>query len=185
MINEKKPYLSDKRIMKEFPDATILFYAWGSFDKWCVFEGNAHNLNRAKPLKDIEYFKQIKWLAEKYSPDHVWENFKYLYNAMADDMPEEYVCDRISDLAKNFPMNSLFADKLYTKLYLTMLAEERKENSMLGRSIKALGIHQVVKENMSPYVAANFSFNLPWRTIEGYCKERNIFRQEIPLNCRI
>lgn len=63
--------------MKEFPDATVLFYAWGSFDKWCVFEGNAHNLNRAKPLRDIEYFKQIKWLA------------------------------------KNFPMNSLFADKLY------------------------------------------------------------------------
>ena len=51
-------------------------------------------------------------------------------------------------------------------------AEENKKNTRLGKKIKRLGVHQVLKENLNIRVAANYSKGLGWRDIEQECRNR-------------
>ena len=170
-------YLSNKRFVKRLADDTILFFAEGTFDSWCVFEVKGDN--EPNPPRDNEYFQELKYLAGKHTIEKVWNVFSRIYNGMAKKLPNKEMCRGITQLANVFPGDELFADRLFTILYMAMLAEEKRKGTRLGRSIQALGVHQVIIEGMAPEDAAEFSKGLPWREIAALCKERNIHRNQI------
>lgn len=53
-----------------------------------------------------------------------------------------------------------------------MIAEENKAGTVLGKRIKRLGVHQVLLENISPRIAANFSRGMRAKEIIGECIKR-------------
>ena len=55
---------------------------------------------------------------------------------------------------------------------MAMIAEENKANTKLGKKIKRLGVHQILIENITPNISANYSKGMKWREIEKECKER-------------
>ena len=52
------------------------------------------------------------------------------------------------------------------------IAEENKEFTKLGKRIKRLGVHQVLKERMHYNEAANFSKGKKWKELNEICSSK-------------
>ena len=57
-------------------------------------------------------------------------------------------------------------------IYAAMVAEENKQFTRLGKRIKRLGVHQLLKEGLSPKEAANWSRGKAWRDLAAECEKR-------------
>lgn len=53
-----------------------------------------------------------------------------------------------------------------------MISEEQKENTRLGKKIKYLGIHVLLKENKDIEETVNFRHGMGWRDILALCVAR-------------
>ena len=53
-----------------------------------------------------------------------------------------------------------------------MVAEENKQFTKLGRRVKRLGMHQVLRDRIPPAQAADFSRGRTWQEIDAECRER-------------
>ena len=63
-------------------------------------------------------------------------------------------------------------DILFSTLYMTMISEEQKQYTKLGKRIKRLGVYALLKENKTALEAAEFMKGMNWREIDKLCKER-------------
>lgn len=158
------------RIIKQFQNGCSLEFSQGNFDNFCVYIVD-ENRNRTAP-HDTEYFSDLKLLAETVGTDKVYEDFVKVYN-MTGKTLEQSVLDEISLLSREYGTKSGMADVTFTILYATMIAEENKEYTKLGKRIKRLGVHMILKEQMSISEAANFTKGMRWRDIDRICNERN------------
>ena len=79
----------------------------------------------------------------------------------------------ISTLSASYGDNALAVDVVFTILYMAMIAEERKVYTKLGKRIKRLGIHALLRENVPVNNAANFMRGMGWREIDTLCRERS------------
>lgn len=168
-------WTSNRRIIKTFDDGTSLFFGRGSFDDWCVFY--LEN-GKASPPKDFEYFNTLQDLSDRHGTILVWRAFMTLYNHTKKDF-SPILCNQITKLTQIFNEDALLADKIFTILYVAMIAEENKEGTILGKMIKALGVHQSVIERMDTMKAANFSKGMKAKEIRRECSKRNITRKKI------
>ena len=55
---------------------------------------------------------------------------------------------------------------------MTMVAEENKAYTRLGKRIKRLGVHIYLIDNESLDYSVNFMKGMGWRQIDKLCKER-------------
>ena len=155
------------RTIQQFADGTVLEYATGRFDSWCIFL--CQNGQRKAP-KDIEYFSQLKELAKKYN-GKIYQDFVKIYN-ITNSTLNNFVLAKITELATQYGNDALEMTKLFTILYAGMVAEENKKNAILKKRIKRLGIHQILLEDLEPNIAANFSRGKKWRELDIECKQR-------------
>ena len=118
---------------------------------------------------DQEYFLQLKDLSTRYGVQKVYSDFVKIYKLTGKDIDEK-VLDKISELSNEYE-DSLYADILFTTLYMAMIAEENWEGTRLGKRIKRLGVHELLLNNMSAENAANFMRGMDWRQIDTLCKE--------------
>ena len=157
------------QLIKRFSNGSFLEYDRGSFDDWCVFFTDASG-NR-KPPRDTEYFTQLQLLAEQFGTEKVYGDYVSIYDMTGKEVSNN-VLDRISILSKSYGTNAIQVDTIFSILYMAMIAEERKENTRLGKRIKRLGIHKLLIENQSVIEAANFMRGMRWTEIDRLCKER-------------
>ena len=155
------------RVVKRFKNHSALEFDEGSFNKWCVYFINPEGKRKA-PL-DQEYFLQLKDLSTRYGVQKVYSDFVKIYKLTGKDIDEK-VLDKISELSNEYE-DSLYADILFTTLYMAMIAEENWEGTRLGKRIKRLGVHELLLNNMSAENAANFMRGMDWRQIDTLCKE--------------
>lgn len=171
--------ISEKRLIKEFPDGVCLFFGRGKFDEFCVFEVESLDRDSAFSLSqapsDVKYFEDLVLLGRVFGNVFCWNAFVMLYDVVSKDFSED-VCAKITALAENFPGYELFADKLFTTLYAAMVAEENKAFSVLGKSIKALGVHQILLEGVPVRDAANFSKGMKAYQLRELMSARGIGR---------
>jgi len=157
-------------VIKRFPDGSFLEYDRGSFDDWCVYYTSPAGQRR--PPRDIHYFQILKDLARKYGRDRVYADYVSIYDVTGKKV-EAQVLQMIARIASRYDAgDALLVDKLFTILYMAMIAEERKENTRLGRRIKRLGIHCLLFEDKEADDAANFMRQMNWREIDTLCKAR-------------
>lgn len=156
--------------IREFNDGSVLEYNRGSFDEWCVFLTRPGQI--AKPPRDIDYFNQIVDYGRHYGNDKVYTDYCKIYDVTEKSI-DSGVFKLIDDIASGYDNeHSLEVAIVFSVLYMAMIAEERKANTKLGKRIKRLGIHAILKEKMDIYRAANFMKGMKWRDIDQLCKVR-------------
>ena len=86
---------------------------------------------------------------------------------------DDGVLHLISEIAsKRYSEEKVTVDIQFTILYMTMLAEENKKYTKLGKRIKRLGVHVLLFENKTSNEAADFLRGIPWREIDKMCRKR-------------
>ena len=80
---------------------------------------------------------------------------------------------KIDEIASaNYGIHALKFAKVFSILYMGMVAEENKRFTRLGKRIKRLGMHMLLVERQDVDYAANFMRNMKWREIDVMCRER-------------
>lgn len=157
------------QLIKSFSDGSFLEYDRGGFDDWCVYF-TRRNEGR-QPPRDVDYFGQLKNLANKYGARRIYRDYVRVY-----DMTKRYVeksaLVMISRIAAQYESDALEVDVVFSILYMAMIAEERKKFTRLGKRIKRLGIYMLLMENRGAGEAAGFTRGMGWRDIARLCEER-------------
>ena len=149
----------------KFPQGKISF-ATGRFDDWAVF---VEVKDWPQWPKDEWYFKKLKKFA-LFLGDEVYNDFVSLFE-MTTASVESSVIEHIRGIAKKYP-TPWEAEGIYYILYGGMIAEENKENAILKKRMKMLGVHQLLKEGYTSAQAAAFSWGKPWYELDALCEER-------------
>ena len=157
------------QLIKEFENGTFLEYDRGGFDDWCVYFTDTNGTR--KPPRDVDYFKQLTELAEKYSVEKVYTDYVQVYNLTGEEVEQPALAE-ISRISVSYGRDALDVDVIFSILYMAMIAEERKKYTRLGKRIKRLGIYKLLIEKRSVYEAANFMRGMGWRDIDALCRER-------------
>lgn len=156
------------RLIKTFSNGAFLEYDKGSFDDWCVYLTCPDG--RKNPPRDMDYFMQLKKLADKYGVQTIYNDYVKVYELTTKSV-DERVLKSISRIASAYGDDALNVDIIFSILYMAMIAEERKENTRLGKRIKRLGIYKLLYDKSSVYEAANFMRGMKWRDISELCTE--------------
>lgn len=156
-------------IVKTFIDNSHLEFGRGGFDNWCVYYVD-NNGNKRPPL-DVDYFKQLKKLSDRYGVEQVYSDFVRIYDNTTKNI-ETKVLNLIDELADSYEEETLQVNKLFTTLYMAMIAEENYPNTKLGRKIKRLGVYEMLFSNREISYAANFMRGMAWRDIDELCRQR-------------
>ncbi len=175
---------------RSFYDHSYIYYGVGGFDCWCVFlvYWDRFKCKWVEVVpKDSEYFEIIVNLGKAYRAENIWRDFYKIYLRTSSQVNTD-VFREIHELSEKYQQSSLLVEQTLSIIYLAMVSEENKILSFdefgnprmtkLGKTIKALGIFQILFENKSPDEAANFSKNPEggWRNIASICKKCGIER---------
>jgi len=151
---------------RDIYDGCYLEFSEGRFDGYCIYL-TVPGVKRHAPL-DTTYFMGLNDLGERYTKRKVYDDFVSFYE-LTDKKINNDIFEKIRLLSKSYGSDSRAMERMFSTVYMGMIAEENKENTRLGKKIKRLGLHQVLIENMCPIEAANFSKGKGWRTIEAVC----------------
>ena len=156
-------------LVTTFSDGSTLEYGRGQFDDWCVYLKRPNEIKYAP--RDYQYFARLKGYAERHGAQTVYNAFVQLYD-MTDAKLSQNTIAAIKTITAEFGADALDMAIDFTIMYMGMIAEENKENTMLGKRIKRLGVHQVLLDGFTPNQAANFSRDKRWREISAECNKR-------------
>tara|TARA_S200002703_G_C3679044_1_gene208553 strand:- start:134 stop:631 length:498 start_codon:yes stop_codon:yes gene_type:complete len=127
-----------------------IYFSEGRFDAYCVFTDGT-------PFVDKNLFSFFKSLN---NDDKVYTDFVGIYNLTNKDFDENIPYMIKEEISSSYPDNvKLDVEESFVLIYYGMVAEENKDRAPLGKRIKRLGMHQVLKEDINSVVAANFSKN--------------------------
>jgi hypothetical protein len=160
---------SSKREIKKFSNGQSLEYDVGVFDDWCIYICNPDGARN--PPKDVEIFLRIIELTKNYDPKKIYFDLKEIF-VLTNKQIKIPVSDHITRLSKEYGEDHLTVDILYSTLYAMFVAEENREGTKLGKRIKFLAIHQILKEDLAPDIAANFSKKKSSKDISKLCEDR-------------
>lgn len=154
-------------------DEACVEFGHGKFDDFCVYYKPEQN-SAPKTPKDTGYFNALLSLSKKYGTEMVYKDFVNLYNMTDNDTKPEVIAEiqRMSLKYRNHPRHPFAFCVVFTILYFTMVAEENKENAILKKRIKRLGVHMVLIDGVPSDVAANFSKGKNWRTLSDICRSK-------------
>lgn len=124
-----------------------LYFATGRFDDWLVWLEWPEGAKRLAP-HDTWYFQKMSKWPDKLGAYH---RFIQIYDKTTAEVDPE-VFTLIDQIAVSKQEAVVLA-----VLYAGMVAEENKENAVLKKRIKRLGVFQVLVLEYDPVRAANFS----------------------------
>jgi len=121
--------------------------------------------------RDEMYFTMLRDQVDNpFNKHRIYGDFVKIYD-MTGEMVEDTTLDLINSIAEEYP-NPELMQFLFTILYLTMIAEENRQGTKLGRRIKRLGVRQVLIENRTPCDAACYSRGMIADDIVAECRKR-------------
>lgn len=147
-------------VTRTFSDGSFLEFAPGKFDDWCVYLTRP-NQERYAPRDEI-YFYDLLQFGNVHGAKNIYDDFVSIYERANTDL-DEAVFDFIHSIASKYEDDSLEIEILYAILYMGMVAENNKKNTVLKKRVKRLGVHQVLLEGMRPREAANYSKKYLWQ----------------------
>ena len=166
---QKRSILFMLRRINNLSNGSFLEFDSGCFDGWCVFVTNP-GTKRFAPT-DVHYFTRLKVISEMFGPRKVYDDFVVIYNRTSKNIDPK-VFDLILVLSKFYDDNSAEIELWFNVLYAGMIAEENKENAILKKRIKRLGVHQVLIDGISPEMAAVFSKGKKWKELDEIMKSK-------------
>jgi len=149
--------------LNHFGNGGFIEFDSGCFDGWCVFVTIPGN-KRFAPT-DVQYFSRLKKLSEKFGPQKIYDDFVVIYNRTTKNVDSK-VFELIAVLSRFYETDALEMELWLNVIYAGMIAEENKENAILKKRIKRLGIHQVLIDEISLEEAAVFSKGKKWKELD-------------------
>lgn len=149
-------------------DGSYLRHQKGRFDKWCVYVV-VNNCSKKAP-EDVEYFKELLDYSKMFKKEKLYADFVAIYD-LTNDRIEENVVDYIEKISSQYGRFQEDIFRIFATLYMTMISEEHKKNTKLGKRIKRLGMYYLLVKDKSPEYCANFMTGKNWRVIDLLCKE--------------
>lgn len=156
-------------ITRTFPDGSFLEFSSGKFDEWCIFLTRP-NQERYAP-KDEIYFYDLLQFGNKHGARNIYDDFVSIYNK-ANQILDLTVFDDIHTISLKYGEDALEIEIIYAILYMGMIAENNKKNTILKKRVKRLGVHQVLIDGYTPVRAANYSRGKKWRDLDSDCRAR-------------
>ncbi|MDX1903491.1 MAG: hypothetical protein SFU27_04975 [Thermonemataceae bacterium] len=153
------------RLIKNLANNRKVVFDTGKFDDWCVYVVESNNTKKA-PF-DTEYFSDLKQLSSKYPKDKIYDDFVLIYDK-TNTVIDNTVLALIDKIVATYNEDDqTIIEQWFSVIYAGMIAEENKQNAILKKRIKRLGMHQTLKLDYSPQVAANFSKGKGWRDLDA------------------
>jgi len=149
--------------LNHFGNGGFIEFDSGCFDGWCVFVTTPGN-KRFAPT-DVQYFSRLKKLSEKFGPQKIYDDFVVIYNRTTKNVDSK-VFELIAVLSRFYETDAWEMELWLNVIYAGMIAEENKENAILKKRIKRLGIHQVLIDEISLEEAAVFSKGKKWKELD-------------------
>lgn len=157
------------RRIRDFSDGTYIEFSTGGFDSWLV-SIFAPDGRKASP-KDEDYFNALVSLAKIKTNKEVYDDFIIVYDLAGDDVnANDFIT--IDSISNSYGTKSLYASKVFSILYATMIAENNRKNAKLKKRIKRLGVHMLLIENVSPHNAAIYSYEKHIPELSKDCENR-------------
>ena len=146
----------------------------GNFDEWCV-----HCMKPDGKMwfaYDSEYLSWIKRMAKFHGKDKVYKDFISIYNSACYNFNMKNGYEVIKEVASHYPSKDT-TEHWWTYFWMTMVAEERKENAIVGKKIKRLAVHNLLYDNYKlsyvlKYMDTRRNPNMNWRVLDDLCYER-------------
>jgi len=156
------------KLVKQLRNNRSVIFDNGKFDDWCVYVVESDGTRKA-PF-DENYFSDLFEIAQKYNQDKVYNDFVAIYNMTTKDI-DNNVLLLIESLTNTYnEEDQIIIEQWFTVIYAGMIAEENKQFAILKKRVKRLGMHQVLKLNMSAKDAAKFSYGKKWRELDAIMK---------------
>lgn len=155
--------------INSFCNGSFIEFDSGCFDGWCVFVTTPEK-QRFAP-SDVQYFNRLKKISENFGPQKIYDDFVVIYNRTSKNVDPK-VFGLINNLSSFY---NEFAEEMelwLNVIYAGMIAEENKENAILKKRIKRLGIHQVLIDHFPPEKAAVFSKGKKWKELDEIMKSK-------------
>ena len=148
---------------------TCIYFDKGKFDKYCVYI-NGRNKFRYAPTDDV-YFNWIRILAKQYGNLQVWNDFCTIYDIVDTGETENEVLSIIKNIDLHYNDDTILWWLIF---YMTMLAECKKENTILKKRIKKLGVYNILFDEYSIDYVIQYMKGNNWRYLDNLMKERGI-----------
>lgn len=149
--------------INSFSNGGYIEFDSGCFDSWCVFVTTPEN-KRFAPT-DVHYFTRLKELGEKYEPHKIYDDFVVIFNRTTKNINPK-IFELIAVFSRFYDSDAEEMELWLNVIYAGMIAEENKENAILKKRIKRLGLHQVLIDGMAPGKAAVFSKGKKWKELD-------------------
>ena len=149
-----------------------VYFSAGKFDNYCVY---VKKNNTVFAPRDTKYFTFFQSLAQDYGKEKIYADFLIVYVNTTNKI-EPNVISLIKKISKTY--NEIDREQVelwLTVIYYAMVAEENKENAVLKKRIKALGMYQTLILDMPPEQAAKYSYGKNWKELDKIMKSFNIF----------
>ena len=140
-----------------------IFFAPGNFDDWCVYMEHAPT--------DNEYFEWILSLANKYGVVQVYNDFIDIYNIVDENFMPQKCLKVAEDIDKHYVEDTVH---WWVVFYMTMVAECKKENSILKKRIKHLGVYNILFDKIDIQTVTTYMQGKSWKFLDNLMKERGI-----------
>lgn len=156
------------QLIKKVRDKHLVEFDKGMFDNWCVFLTRAGHKRYAP--KDLEYFTFLQQSGKKYGHQRLYDDYVCIYNHTNSTV-------NLHTLRLITAITNLYSDVYeeldiwFSVIYAGMIAEENKENAILKKRIKRLGMYQLLIEKHDPIFAANFSKEKKWKDLDILMKQ--------------
>jgi hypothetical protein len=156
-------------LIKELRKGRKVIFDSGAFDAWCVYVVETDG-SRTAP-RDTQYFSELQSIATKYTNNKVYNDFVRIYD-LTNSQIGANILSLIDEIVETYnEEDKIIIEQWFAVIYGGMIAEEKKENAILKKRIKRLGMYQALILNMPANEAANFSRGKGWRDLDAIMKQ--------------
>jgi len=159
------------RLFARLKTGSKLSFGRGKFDNWCIYFESPSGVTYFP--KDAQYFRSLDTIGLSFGHQNIYKRFVELYDHTSDEeVANPEILDWIHLMSKGYAEEAVRVENIFGILYAGMVAEERKENKVLGKRIKRLGMYQLLVDRETPDYAANFSRGVKAAQLIIECEKR-------------
>lgn len=155
------------------------WFDYGNFDEWCVHCKKPNG--KMWFAYDREYLAWIRNMARFHGKEKVYNDFIKIYDMAKYDFNMKDAYSVIREVDSHYPYkknrkrddnDKRSAEQWWTYFWMTMVAEERKENAIVGKRIKRLAVYNLLFDEYKLSYVLKYMVNMDWQKLDEYCYER-------------
>ena len=110
-------------------------------------------------------------MSKKYGVERVYNDFNFVYDNVWIGVSSEVANNVVRLVDKNYKEHT---QQWWSIFFMTMLAEEFKENAILGKRIKHLGVYNVLIDEWAVKYVVTYMRGKSWEELDELMYERGI-----------